>query len=354
MPRKNLDDHFEEERPEWTRRKHSLLAGYVIAAAMKMRLKGTDSIVLVDGYAGANSYGTEATGSTVIMVNAAKRALSQNAAATVYACEPDPGRYKLMCANLAADIESGVLIPFNESHSEALPKILAGIRDAPAVVFLDPHTVTQMTLEGDIMPWVKRANTDVLGVFMAGQACRCCGQALKGTNQQIGPEMYMGNQWKDGNSEEGAFNSFFAALGNHKRFKGMYRLRKLEPLRYAYGIFGLSDHPDGYWLLSNAVAKDNGLLADFDYRKDKETSLFADSDREDKQQEAFDLLVNLSAPTIRENTGLRGADLASYLFDEGIGVEELFGKFEERDFTTAVYHVLGLPDRRGHAKAKRD
>jgi len=354
MPRRNITEHFEEERPEWTKRKHALLARYVVPAAMKMRQR-TGAVALVDGYAGANAYGGEATGSTVIMAEAARGARATGATATVYACEPDRERYEAMCTNLATDVESGVLKAFNQPHALALPGVLAEIGDTPAIVFLDPHTVTQMTLTGDIMPWASRPNTDLLGVFMAGQACRCCAQLLSaGAKQQVLPEEYLGPHWREGVTEEGSFNSFFAALGEEKRFRGMYRLRKMEPLRFAYGIFGMSDHPDGFWLLSSAVAKDYSVLEDFDYRRVKDISLFAGADREDKQQRAFDLLVAFAGPTIRAHTELRGGALASFLFDHGIGVQELFGNYEERDFTTAVYQVLGLPDRRPHAKTKLD
>lgn len=354
MPRRNLDEHFDEERPEWTKRKHDLLARYVVPAAMKMR-KGGGAVALIDGYAGANAYGAEATGSTVIMVNAAKAVRKQGDDATVYACEPDLGRYKAMCSNLAEEISTGLLKAFSEPHEKALPKIQRELGSKPAVVFLDPQTVTQMTLESDVLPWVARANTDILGVFMAGQACRCCGQVVNaGTAQKVAPERYLGNDWQSGTTEDGAFNSFFGALGDKKRFKGMYRLRKMEPLRYAYGIFGMSDHADGIWLLSNAVAKDYGALEDFDYRKEKETSLFAEDERESRQRASFESLVKIAETTIRQNPSLRGAALASHLFDRGIGVDELFGNYVERDFTTAVYHVLLLPDRRPRAKTKRN
>lgn len=354
MPRRNLDHHFEAERPEWTKRKHDLLARYVKPAAMKMRLRG-GAVALVDGYAGVNSYGTETTGSTAIMVQAAKDVRAQGDSATVYACEPDKGRYQSMCTNLKDAISTGVLRPFNEPHEQAHSKILRELGSKPAIVFLDPQTVTQMTLESDILPWVERAHTDILGVFMAGQACRCCGQMISGgIVQKIPPEAYLGEEWRDGTTEDGAFNSFLGALGSKKRFKGMYRLRKLEPLRYAYGIFGLSDHADGYWLLSNAVAKDCGILKDFDFQKEKETSLFAEDESDARQRDSFESLVKIAEQTIRQHPKLVGARLAAHLFDHGIGVEELFGKYVERDFTDAARHVLGLPNGRSRAKTKRN
>jgi len=164
----------------------------------------------------------------------------------------------------------------------------------------------------------------------------------------------LGPNWRDGTTEEGAYDVFFEALGASKRYKAMYRLRKVDQLRFAYGLFGLSDHADGLWLLSNAVAKDYSILEDYDHRKLKDGNLFADLDRESRQKASFERLVAISEQAIRLNPKLRGADLAAFLFNQGIGTEELFGNYEERDYTTAVYHVLGLPDRRSNAKTKRD
>jgi len=146
MPRKNIDEHFEEERPEWTKRKHDLLARYVVPAAMKMR-KGTGEVALIDGYAGANSYGAESTGSTVIMVGAAKAVNAQGDKAKVYACEPDKGRFKTMCTNLASEIDTGVLLARNSSHSQELDSIRNEIGNIPAILRLMRADVLEKNVE---------------------------------------------------------------------------------------------------------------------------------------------------------------------------------------------------------------
>ncbi len=323
-----------------------MLERYVVAAAMKLSRHGR--VALVDGYAGANAYGTEIVGSTHIMCAAAKR-VGERAWVRVYACEPDPKRFAALEANLRKEVSTGLLRALRSTHAEANAYILAEIGDAAAIVFLDPHTVTQLTLEDDIWPWSLRPKTDVLGVFMASHAARCCAGFLAGSTQAVHPQKYLGVSWQAGKSEDGAYRAFFEGLGDHKRFKGLYRLRKQAQRRDAYGIFGLSDHSDGYWLLSNAVAKDFGALRDFDLSKLKTTNLFAELEREDEEAVAFESLTTLAAPIIRANPSLRGARLASTLFDQGIGITELFGRFTERDFTTAAYHILGIPDRRSRA-----
>lgn len=111
---------------------------------MKMR-KGGGAVALVDGYSRANAYGAEATGSTVIMVEAAKGVRKQGDDATVYACEQDSGRYKAMCSKLDEEISTGLLKAYNEPHEKAFPNMQRELGSKPAVDFLDPQTVTQMT-----------------------------------------------------------------------------------------------------------------------------------------------------------------------------------------------------------------
>ena len=46
MPRRDLDQHFEEERPEWTKRKHAILGRYVVAGAITV-----EEVMRFGGYA---------------------------------------------------------------------------------------------------------------------------------------------------------------------------------------------------------------------------------------------------------------------------------------------------------------
>lgn len=173
MPRRNLDRHFEEERPEWTVRKHSLLERYVVPATMKMsRADPFRRVHLVDGHAGPNEYGGRVMGSTLIMIEAAMKAQRKGRKVLVHACEPDRARFGSLKNNLAVHIESGLLRAYNSTHADAVSDILAAKADAPAIAFLDPQTIGQMRLEEDIGTWAKQSRTDILGVFMASQPCR--------------------------------------------------------------------------------------------------------------------------------------------------------------------------------------
>ena len=180
MPRRSLDPHFENERPEWTERKHELLERTVIPSVEKMKLLG--QLALVDGYAGPNEYGGAVQGSTVIMVNATKRLRLKGHQATVFACEPNQKRYQQLVRNLSNAVDSEILVVYNECHTDARPRILQLIGGSPAFVFLDPHGPKDLRLQEDLLPWLRRPKTDVLGIFMGGDG-PALGGSLHGTRR---------------------------------------------------------------------------------------------------------------------------------------------------------------------------
>ncbi len=284
MPRRNLDKYFEEERPEWTRRKHAILGRIVVPSASKLKRVGR-GVALIDGYSGPNMYGGEIAGSTLIMCKAAAKAIREGGKAAVYACEEDTKRFESMCANLNEYISDGVLKPINSSHAEAIHAILPQITGMGAVVFLDPQTCVQMSVAKDIAPWAARTYTDILGVFMASQAVRVCASpdGHKYSQQIFGPEHIRVQ------TLEVAYEVFENSIRPLKKFAGLYRLRKQGSGTEAYGFFGLSDKGDGYWLLSEAVAKDFGQLKGFD-AADATPSMFAEDDRQAQFSELVELV----------------------------------------------------------------
>jgi three-Cys-motif partner protein len=349
-----MTDQFAKDPSEWTLRKHALAGRYMVPAAMKMKditrkSMGVGRIALIDGYAGPNKYKDTVRGSTKIMVEAARKVRAQGSEATVYACEHDPDHPELhdqLRENLADAIAEGILKTYPLPHAEAIPLIQAEIGDMPALVFLDPQTVEQMTLADDIRPWATRARTDVLGIFMGGQACRVCPQKTKGSiDAQRRAEAALGAKWREASTIERAYEVFFAEITTLKQFAALYRLRKQEPKSDAYGVFGLSDSPDGFWLLSDAVAKDWGTLKEFDASKASDT-LFTAVDREEEETESFEQLVELVRPIVLESSSLRSDPLGIEMFRRGVGIQEAFGRYTGPDFTNAALKVLGRPLRK--------
>lgn len=353
MPRRDLNlHHFEEEPPEWTQRKHSILARYVVAGAMKISFRDPQRrVALVDGFAGPNEYGGKVGGSTVIMIDAAQKAIASGRRVAVHACEVDPQRFDTLRRSLDVHIQSGLLKVYCKTHAEAVPEIIADIQGAPAMVFLDPQTAAQLTLRGDLRPWSERSWTDILGVFMASQACRICASANTSKGESAVAEAFLGPLWREATSEAKSVELFLEQIKPLKKFAGLYMLRKVKPVTNAYGFFGLSDSPHGYWLLSDAVAKDAAKLREADKAK-KEASLFDAVEEEESSEALIERLATLASPFVTEDPNLIGDELAIRMFGAGVGVQELFGRYQHTDFTTAARRITGRPARRrGNAKA---
>jgi three-Cys-motif partner protein len=311
MPRRNLDKHFEDERPEWTQRKHKLLERIIVPSAEKMKqIRGC--LALVDGYAGPNTYGGEIQGSTSILTAVAARLAAKGFPARVFACEPISHRFQQLLANLEPEIGSGLLTAYNRPHAEALPIILREIGDWPAIVFLDPQAPRDLQLQTDLFPWLHRPQTDVLGVLMGNAAARACAEAASPTGSQASRETaaaIIGPQWRQAATETAAYSLFLNEISRCKRFVGMYPLRKQATQHRAYAVFGASDSEHGFHLLSDAIARDWGALKDFDFSRQART-LFSDIEKEDEQQVAFERLIELVQPLIARGPTLTGQKLA--------------------------------------------
>jgi three-Cys-motif partner protein len=337
MPRRNLDEHFEDERPEWTRRKHKLLERIVVPSAEKMKqIRGC--LALVDGYAGPNSYGGEIQGSTSILITTAAKLVAKGYPVKVFACESTPHRFEQLVKNLDPHIRSGLLTAYNLPHAAALTDILQQIGDWPAIVFLDPQAPRDLQLQADLFPWLRRPKTDVLGVFMGNAAARACAEAASPTTSQASRETaaaILGPYWQQATTEMAAYDLFLDEIGGCKRFVGLYPLRKQETHHRAYAVFGASDSEHGFHLLSDAIARDWGALKDFDFSRQGPT-LFSDMEQEDEQQAAFERLRELVQPLVARDSSLTGQKLALALYRSLPKLDSVFGRYIESDYTKAA------------------
>jgi three-Cys-motif partner protein len=337
VPRRNLNEHFEDERPEWTERKHRLLERIVIPSAEKMKhIRGC--LALVDGYAGPNTYGGMVQGSTAILTTTASRLAAKGYPVKVFACEPVQERFNQLVRNLNLHVHSGLLMAYNRSHAEALPQILREVETWPAFVFLDPHGPKDLQLQADLLPWLRRAKTDVLGVFMGNAAARACAEACSPTASETSrktAEAILGPHWREGTTEMEAYRLFLDEIGGCKRYLGMYPLRKKETQHRAYAVFGASDSEHGFHLLSDAVARDWGALEDFDFSR-KERTLFSDVEKEDEQRADFERLVELVQPIVQRDPTLTGQKLALALYRSLRKLDAVFGRYKESDYTKAA------------------
>lgn len=335
MPKVPTELLFTEER-EWTNRKHEILRRIAVPTAEKMKLLGP-RMVFVDGYAGANRYQGEIRGSTVIFVEAARRVQRQGKTAVVHACEPSSTFAQSTRSALHDAVHDQTLIIHESTHERSLPEIIADAGKDPALVFLNPQAASELSFKEDIAPWIGRDKTDLLGVFHSTQCARICAAALepnspKATKERA--ERIAGENWREADSEDRACELFLALLSSTGKLVGLYKLRKRDSNQLAYAFFGVSGSKHGLKLLSDAIARDFGLL----HKHDAESgtpSLFSESDEEQHLaalEAAIERLV-FSHPTANGQT----------IMEEAHGDPEVipavFGAYKEKEYTLATKRI---------------
>jgi three-Cys-motif partner protein len=327
----DFEGTFDSSRKEWTARKHKILGHYFRVAGEMLKLL-RKPIAFVDGFAGANKYGDEEEGSTRTMVEEALRLREKyGALVTVFACESDPNTYKKLIGNLGTHIDSGLLRPYNSPHHAVAQEIKDSIKGWPSVVFLDPNRPTQMSMQGDINPWLTRPKTDLLGLYFGQNVFRIVQSAkIVDRTAHVAQEV-AGSGWNELKTESEIYDRFVTSLreGATGKYVGLYKLEKRDQRRVAYGIFGVSEHLNGYWLLSDAVARDFSRLSEFKTAK-TQNQLFADDPEYNEELKRHQLLTDLARPIISGAPDLTAKELGKQLLERNR--DQLFGQFAERDF----------------------
>lgn len=336
MAPRSTDDHFADSRQEWTKRKHDLLRRYVWPAVNKLKLFQRP-VVLVDGFAGANEYGGEHAGSTVIMCEEGSKLRDKGIPALVFACEPNPSRYSQLVKTCEQWITDGTLTAYQCPHSEVAPEIIKSIGTSPAVVFLDPFRNTDLSLELDLRPWAGRERTDVLGLFFPNQACRTV-PGYAHNNDSVHPSEYLGHDWAKATTAECSLQVFMDAIRPFKQYAVPYRVRKKDIGIDAYVIYALSDSEHGMWLFSNAIARDLVLTERLGAKK-IEMTLFAEEEEEGR----FRSLVDFVRPYVKAHPRENEKKLGPLMMKDAEGLQFLFGAYSEKDVRRAIKEVKTRP-----------
>lgn len=329
---------FNSRRKEWTARKHKILTSYFHVAG-EMLKRFNRPLVFVDGFAGANKYGDEEAGSTRVMVEEAERLrMRYGLQVTVHACESNPEAYGSLKANLSDAIESGLLRVYASSHSSVVQEIQSQTDGLPAVVFLDPNRPTQMGMASDIQPWLSRSRTDVLGLYFGQNVYRIVQSAKVESHTAPTAQEVVGDGWSELKSESETYQHFVDDLHRHAigKYVGLYKLEKRDQRRVAYGIFGVSGHINGYWLLSDSVARDFSRLAETKSSHGLENLFSADPAYNDELRR-HQLLTELARPVVSEAPDLTAKELGKQLLERNR--DQLFGQFAERDFGRVLREI---------------
>jgi three-Cys-motif partner protein len=324
---------FERDRKEWTARKHNVLRQYLHVAVAKLARLGKP-IALVDGFAGANEYNQERIGSTQLM--AAEALLPHPVSVKVLACESKHSTFQQLQENLEPFIQSGAVLALHGSHSEHVPELLRLSEGHSVIVLLDPDRPSSFNLQSDLLPWAKRAGTtDILGLFFSQNVARIASAGDQGNSRSI-IESNLGIEVQDSLTEEEAYNHFQEAACDLKKYFGMYRMRKVKPRSIVYAIYGLSGHPDGLALLSDAVARDyDGWV-----RQTNTPDLFADDPAVSEKAVLFEELVQCAMPILEKEDSIRSLKLAGKIFERIEDRSRIFGQFQESNYTLIKREAL--------------
>lgn len=125
-----------------------------------------------------------------------------------------------------------------------------------------------------------------------------------------------------------------------KRYAAIYQLRKRHRFQHAYSLFALTDSEHGMWLLSNAIAKDLGLIYSHD-SKNETSSLFGELEDEKEWQ----LLVDFMKPHVLSNPEWNAKKLGPYLMRQPGGLDILFGSYRETDISRARREIMEMSSR---------
>lgn len=334
MPKKQTNELFVAEPSEWTKRKHRLLERYCVPASQMMKKAGKRSrVALIDGFAGPNKYGDQVYGSTCILITAALRVIEAGGEAIVYAFEVDKDRFRNLEHNLEEYISRGILRALNCSHADGVEEVLLEIGETPLFVFLDPQTPSELSIQDDIAIYADRPRTDILGIFHACNAARIVSSCLSKENAssfRMHPRKFLGDNWEEAFTEEGAIEVFWDEISQMKRYCGIYQLRKKLKKYNAYAIFGLSDHPNGFYLLSDAVAKD------YEELERHEVELYGGNLYEEEERDGdMQKLVDILSPFTNSCEKIIGRSLALAAIEGGYAYD-LFGLYTERDYNRAA------------------
>lgn len=250
--------------------------------------------------------------------------------ARVAACEVNSDYFARLNSNLSKYIDREIVVTFNTSHAEAVPRLLQMAEGHTVVLFLDPDRPTSFDLKKDLIPWCHRpGTTDILGLFFPGPVARMGSAGEQGRSLEIlANNIGQAEEWPT--DEVTAIETFEKNVANLKPYFGIYILKKLKPSRVAYGIYGLSSHPDGLVLLSDAAARDRSKLLTKTH--EGQSSLFETDPLVSPTAKLRNELVQEVKPFVSVNPKCRGHQLLAHLFVTKANRKRLFAQFKESDY----------------------
>ena len=142
----------------WSKRKHRLLGKYLKPFAAKVATITKDrEIYCIDGFAGAAKYDDGSVGSPLMLAQLSDECSKWQNPVTLKLINIEPNNKNFASLEYMTQKWSdiGIVKNFNNKFSEAIPRVLSEIQNAPAFFFIDPFGPTAVHFS-DLQPILRR------------------------------------------------------------------------------------------------------------------------------------------------------------------------------------------------------
>jgi three-Cys-motif partner protein len=217
---------------------------------------------IVDGFAGAGTYGDGRRGSPGLALEYA-REVNISTHSYKVACffvEQDPRahhRLRQLCASYGRDVE--VILPKPSSFWDSVPNIAGFVGESPAFVFVDPFGLADLKFKPLISLCNSLPTIDLMVNFMSPAAPRLAPAHGRLITEAVGSE-----DW----SLDTLTQDFVSNLEKHGRFLPPACLPVSQTFgRLKYELVMAAHHPAAYELWNDEIATDDATLlnsADFE------------------------------------------------------------------------------------------
>ncbi|BAH39320.1 MAG TPA: hypothetical protein DGD08_01915 [Gemmatimonas aurantiaca] len=283
VPKKASDQperFFNEGPSEWAQIKHKILSGYLRVFVYKLQ-RASDTILVVDGFAGAGRYADGSPGSPLLAVelNQDLAMKDRGIAINVHAIEQDPECVK----SLQEALQPWTRVPQRAwvmpgGFADYVDEIAARSAGIPTFIFLDPFGagVTIDSLQ-PLLNSVRSAPLELLLRVDATLLTRFAGQVRKGRDHpeyrqtaeafadllkrmNIDPDVISDSledrrQWLRHRRREVVLSRYQAAFAKRFAYAQYLPVRPTHGAAPKYYLLHVSESPHGYVMMNDVVSK---------------------------------------------------------------------------------------------------
>ncbi len=274
------DEFFDKIKP-WSKRKHRLLGKYLKPFIAKVAsTTSTREIYCIDAFAGTAKYDDGSAGSPLLTAQLSDKCAKWKDPVNlqIINVEFNTKNFESLQNAMKSWEERGTVTNINSEFSQAIPKILNQIGNAPALFFIDPFGSTSVYFS-HLLPILKRnqtiteliTNFDTDGLYRIACASISKNTTLKmaETDAQRVTDVIGSNQWQEQfysqkpsmrNGEEMLLEEYASNLHKFGYKVVAYQIRESLNTKSKYHFVYCTRHPDGIVLMNDFIREEEDLL----------------------------------------------------------------------------------------------